>query len=333
MNAAAPLPVPVLSVRDLAVRFVTRRGPVDAVRGVSFDVPAGRSLGIVGESGSGKSQTCYAIMGLMPANARVSGSARLDGEELVGASRSRLDALRGQRMGLVFQDPMTALTPHMTVGAQLCEIVMHHEGASRAEAHRRALQIMDRVRITDPGRRFHMYPFELSGGMRQRIVIASALVLRPALLIADEPTTALDVTVQAEVLRTFRAVVEHTGTSLVLVTHDLGVVAGACDEVAVMYAGRIVERADADSLFRDPAHPYTRALLACRPRLDDPQAARLRSIEGQPPSLAGAGGAGCAFAPRCPLAEERCSRERPPLLERPGADGKSRVVACHVGAS
>ncbi len=324
--------VPVLSVRELSVRFASRRGSVEAVRGVSFDVAAGRSLGLVGESGSGKSQTCYAIMGLMPANATIAGSARLDGEELVGASRARLDRLRGPRMGLVFQDPMTALTPHMTVGAQLCEILAHHEGATRADARSRALEIMERVRITDPERRFDMYPFELSGGMRQRIVIATALVLRPALLIADEPTTALDVTVQAEVLRTFRAVVEHTGTSLVLVTHDLGVVAGACDEVAVMYAGRIVERAGAGALFRAPSHPYTRALLACRPRLDDPATARLRTIEGQPPSLAGADEGGCAFAPRCAFAQARCRTERPALLERRDPDGELRLVACHLDA-
>ncbi|MCU0760790.1 MAG: ABC transporter ATP-binding protein [Steroidobacteraceae bacterium] len=317
----------VLSVRDLTVRFATRRGPVDAVRGVSFEVAAGRSLGIVGESGSGKSQTCFAIMGLLPGNARVGGSVRLDGEELVGVARGRLDVLRGSRMGIVFQDPMTALTPHRSVGSQLCEVVMRHAGVDRVEARRRALEIMERVRITDPERRFDMYPFELSGGMRQRIVIASALVLRPALLIADEPTTALDVTVQAEVLRTFRAVVEHTGTSLVLVTHDLGVVAGTCDEVAVMYAGRIVERADAATLFRAPAHPYTRALLDCRPRLDDAPAARLRSIEGQPPSPA-LDLPGCAFAPRCALAETRCRVERP-ALEPLGTGAGTRLAACH----
>jgi oligopeptide/dipeptide ABC transporter ATP-binding protein len=328
-DAAAP----VLEVTDLAVRFRTRRGPVDAVRGVSFTLERGRSLGIVGESGSGKSQTCYAIMGLLPGNAAVSGSARLEGEELVGARRGRLDALRGQRMSLVFQDPMTALTPHLTVGAQLSEIVRQHEGSSQHDARHRAIEIMDRVRINDPERRYEMYPFELSGGMRQRIVIASALILRPALVIADEPTTALDVTVQAEVLRTFKAVVEHTGTSLILVTHDLGVVAGACDEVAVMYAGRIVERADTITLFREPKHPYTRALLACRPRLDDPPLERLRTIEGAPPSLAADAGPGCAFRPRCGAALAQCAERRPELQERAAAGAPTHLAACHLEAN
>jgi oligopeptide transport system ATP-binding protein len=315
-----------LRVRDLTVRFHGRRGTVHAVNGVSFDLDRGRSLGIVGESGCGKSQTCVALMGLLPQSAACSGSVEFEGEQLLGAPRRRLDQLRGQRMGLVFQDPMTALTPHRTVGAQLCEIVQVHDGASKAEARRRALEIMERVRIPDPERRLEQYPFEFSGGMRQRIVIAAALIQRPSLVIADEPTTALDVTVQAEVLRTFKAVVQHAGTSLILVTHDLGVVAGTCDEVMVMYAGRIVEHADTATLFAAPSHPYTKALLACRPGLDANPALRMPTIEGRPPDLGRGEPSGCAFAPRCTHRSGRCETERPLLQEfAPG-----RRAACHL---
>jgi oligopeptide/dipeptide ABC transporter ATP-binding protein len=317
---------PFLRVRDLTVRFHSRRGTVHAVNGVSFDLGRGRSLGIVGESGCGKSQTCFALMGLLPPNAECSGSAQFEGEQLLGAPRRVLDRLRGQRMSLVFQDPMTALTPHRTVGAQLCEIVQVHDGASAAEARRRALEIMERVRIPDPERRFDQYPFEFSGGMRQRIVIAAALIQRPSLVIADEPTTALDVTVQAEVLRTFKAVVQHAGTSLILVTHDLGVVAGTCDEVMVMYAGRVIEHADTATLFATPRHPYTRALLACRPGIDVRASARMSTIEGCPPDLSRGEPRGCAFAPRCAARHDRCDEERPALREI----ATGHRVACHV---
>ena len=315
-----------LVVRDLAVRFNGRRGAVHAVNGVSFTLGRGRSLGIVGESGCGKSQTCLAIMGLLAESAECSGSILFEGDEILGARRRRLDELRGQRLSLVFQDPMTALTPHRTIGQQLCEIVQQHESTTHADARRRAIEIMDRVRIPDAERRFDMYPFEFSGGMRQRVVIAAALIQRPALVVADEPTTALDVTVQAEVLRTFKAVVEHAGTSLILVTHDLGVVAGTCEEIMVMYAGRVVEHADVISLFSKPQHPYTQALLACRPDLDAAHTARMYTIEGRPPDLARGEPAGCSFEPRCAHATQACRTSRPPLEAR----SPTHRVACHL---
>ncbi len=317
----------VLEVAQLAVEFAARRGNVQAVRDVSFTLRRGRSLGLVGESGCGKSQTCFAIMGLTGSNARLSGSIRLEGTELIGLPRAQLDRIRGKRIGMVFQDPMTALTPHMTVGAQLSEIVRHHEGASRDAARARTIEIMERMRINEVERRYDMYPFELSGGMRQRIVIASALILRPSLVLADEPTTALDVTVQADVLRTFRAAIDHTRTSLVLVSHDLGVVAGVCDDVAVMYAGRIVEFGEAVEVFGRPQHPYTRALLACRPSLDGPSSGRLPAIDGQPPVPGVVAPAGCAFRNRCGLAVDACAQQLP--LLQAVRQQPPHLAACH----
>jgi oligopeptide transport system ATP-binding protein len=319
---------PLLEIDRLAIGFASRRGHVQAVHDVSFRLERGRSLGLVGESGCGKSQTCFAIMGLTGRNARISGSIRLEGEELVGMTRTRLDRIRGRRIGMVFQDPMTALTPHLTVGAQLAEIVRHHEGAGRSRARDRAIEIMDRMRINEPARRFDMYPFELSGGMRQRVVIAAALILRPALVLADEPTTALDVTVQAEVLRALRGAIDHTSTSLVLVSHDLGVVAGICDDVAVMYAGRIVEYGDAADVFERPRHPYTRALLACRPAVDAAPARYLAAIDGQPPAPVAREPPGCAFRSRCAAAIPRCATERP--MPTPCAAGSRHLAACLV---
>jgi oligopeptide/dipeptide ABC transporter ATP-binding protein len=319
---------PLLEVSGLAVAYATRRGRVHAVQDVGFRLENGRSLGLVGESGCGKSQTCFAIMGLVGRNARVTGSVRLEGRELVGLSRRQLDRVRGSRIGMIFQDPMTALTPHMTVGAQLTEVVRHHEGASRGAARDRALEIMERMRINEPARRYDMYPFELSGGMRQRIVIAAALILRPSLVLADEPTTALDVTVQAEVLRALRGAIDHTNTSLILVSHDLGVVSGICDEVAVMYAGRIVEHGEAAEVFAAPRHPYTRALLACRPALDAPASRYLPAIDGQPPAPGAKLDPGCAFRGRCPAATGRCATERP-LLSDCGRGGRHQA-ACLV---
>ncbi len=313
-----------LTCHDLTVEFITRRGVVRAVNGVSFDLEPGHCLGIVGESGSGKTQTCMAIGGLLPRNARVTGSVQLGGRELLGATTTAMRAIRGKSLSYVFQDPMTALTPHLRVGRQLSDVLLAHEHCSKGAARQRALEIMERVQIPDAARRYEMYPFELSGGMRQRVMIAMALILKPQVILADEPTTALDVTVQAEILAILRAVIEHTATSVVLVTHDLGVVAGICDEVLVMYAGRVVERAPVDRLFAEPQHPYTQALLACIPRADVASGAQLETISGQPPDPQ-ALPPGCAFEPRCPLADDGCRQTAPALRARECG----RAVACH----
>lgn len=311
-----------LECRNLSVRYRTPRGELRAVDEVSFTLDRGQCLGLVGESGSGKTQTCLALAGLLSDSAIVEGSIRFEGEELLGIGRQAWNRLRGRRIAMIFQDPMTALTPHLTVGSQLCELLRVHEQQDQIAARRRALEIMERVRIADPERRFSMYPFELSGGMRQRIMIALALILKPALVLADEPTTALDVTVQADVLGIFRAVVEHTGSAMLLVTHDLGVVAGICDQVMVMYAGRTLESAPVESLFASPRHPYSRALLDCLPRSDQPRSLTMPAIEGQPPDLV-ALPPGCAFAPRCAHAQADCVSECPPLTSF-----KSGRVAC-----
>jgi peptide/nickel transport system ATP-binding protein len=305
---------PALEVRDLAVEFATDRGILRAVDGVSFAVAPGRTLAIVGESGCGKSVTALAIMGLLPPHARVSGSIRLAGREIATLAPEERRKMRGAEMAMVFQEPMTSLNPAFTAGEQVAEALRLHQGLSRREAFARAVEMLAHVRIPDAARRARQYPHQLSGGMRQRVMIAMALACRPRLLIADEPTTALDVTVQAQILALIDELKRETGTAVVLITHDLGVVADHAEDVAVMYAGRIAERAPAASLFAVPQHPYTVGLLGAAPRLGRAAGGRLASIEGAVPDMARPP-PGCRFAPRCPFRIARCAEEAPPLAE------------------
>jgi len=306
-----------LSVRDLSVRFRLPAGEMVAVDRVSFDVAPGEVLGIVGESGSGKSQILFSLMGLLASNGVAGGQALFQGQDLLALSPDALDKVRGVSLSMIFQDPMTSLNPYMRVGDQLAEGLRVHQGLSRRDAWKAAVAMLDRVRIPDAARRARYYPHEFSGGMRQRVMIAMALLVRPALLLADEPTTALDVTIQAQVLDLMAELGRDLGTAVVLVTHDLGVVARMCDRVLVLYGGRVMEEGRAEALFDAPRHPYTRGLLAATPRLTDALTDRLGVIAGTPRS----GGAmiGCPFAPRC--------SERGPDCEVQPAfvDG----VACH----
>jgi len=316
---------PLLQIRELHVTYDTDAGRVAAVAGVDLDVAAGECVGVVGESGSGKSQLLLSILGLNDPTAHVRGNIRFAGSELLGASASVLNRLRGRRIGMVFQDPMSALNPYRSIGAQLTEGLRVHGVARGAEARRWALRLLDQVQIGDPERRLRQYPHELSGGLRQRVVIAMALACEPDLLLCDEPTTALDVTIQAQILVLLRQLRERTGVAVVLVTHDLGVVAQLAERVCVMYAGRIVESAAASALFAAPAHPYTAGLQRSTPRLDGPLPDRLPGIEGNPPNLARLP-PGCAFAPRCPHVHPRCTAAAPSLLE----SAPGRWSACYL---
>ena len=312
---------PILTVDDLHVTFQTAAGPVRAVRGVSFDVHEGESLAVVGESGSGKTVSMMAVLGLLP-TADVAGSVRYRGTELIGAPSSALQRVRGRHVAMIFQDPMTSLNPVLTVGRQVVGVLRAHSRMSRRTARAKAVELLDLVAIPEPERRAHAYPHELSGGMRQRVMIAMAVANRPDVLIADEPTTALDVTVQAQILEVLTRLRREQGIGLVLITHDLGVVAGNADRVAIMYAGRVVERDDLDGIYGAPRHPYTRGLLASLPRLDRREAPV--PIGGAPPSPL-AWPEGCPFHPRCPLAIDAC-REAEPALE----NGVACIVANRV---
>ena len=305
-----------LEVENLRTSFYTRSGVVRAVDGVSFSVDTGETLGIVGESGSGKSVTCYSILGLIPQPpGRVeSGSARFDGIDLLDCNESELRRFRGKRISMIFQDPMTSLNPYLRVSDQLIEPLLVHERVSRREALKRAIASLEEVGIQDAGRRFHLYPHQFSGGMRQRVMIAMALINRPEILIADEPTTALDVTVQAQILALIRRRQKELGTAIIFITHDLGVVASFCRRVNVMYAGRVVESGFTEDIFASPLHPYNAALQQSIPALHR-KGESLFTIPGAPPDLSRAI-TGCSFAPRCPFAADLC-RNSPTTLEEP----------------
>ena len=305
---------PLLALRGLRVSFQTPRGPARAVDGIDLTLEPGQTLCIVGESGCGKSMTALSIMGLVPQPAgRVEGSIVFDGRELLGLAPRAWADLRGDRLAMIFQEPMTSLNPSHTVGRQLVEVLQRHRGMDGVAARAEVVETMRRVRIPAPERRFDEYPHRLSGGMRQRVMIAMALLCRPALLIADEPTTALDVTIQAQVLELMRALRADTGTAILLSTHDLGVVAEMADRVAVMYAGQVVEEAPVDELFAAPEHPYTVGLLGAIPSIAAPRQ-RLAAIEGRVPAATD-WPSGCRFAPRCPFADDHCRHEAPGLRE------------------
>jgi len=313
-----------LTVTDLRTSFHTRNGVYRAVDGVSFTVGRGETLGIVGESGSGKSVVCHSLMGLIPRPAgRIEGgSAVFDGIDLLRCTPREARGIRGKRVAMIFQDPMTSLNPYVRISDQVMEPLLIHEKMPRREARTRAVAMLEAVGLNDASRRRDAYAHELSGGMRQRVMIAMALITRPELLIADEPTTALDVTVQAQILELIGRMQRELGMAVIFITHDLGVVAGLCDRVQVMYAGRIVESADTESLFRSPAHPYTQALWQSIPALQ-PKGAELFTIPGMPPDLSQQI-SGCAFAPRCTFAAESCRATRPSLV----ATGPGRSHAC-----
>jgi len=311
--------MPLLSVKDLRTYFHTRSGVYRAVDGVSFDLERGETLGIVGESGSGKSVTCYSLMGLIPTPpGRIeTGTAVFDGVDLLHCTPAQSRKIRGKRVSMIFQDPMTSLNPYLRVSEQIIEPLMIHEDISKANALKRALEMLEAVGINDAASRIHYYPHEFSGGMRQRVMIAMALITKPELLIADEPTTALDVTVQAQILELIKKMQQDIGMAVVFITHDLGVVSGLCDRVQVMYAGKIVETADTRTLFYEPKHPYTRALQRSIPSMQ-PKGTELYTIKGLPPDLSKPL-PGCSFAARCEFATDHCQSEDPVLFAaKPG---------------
>ena len=312
-SKGAPKGDPIMQVRDLHVSFATEAGVCRAVRGVNFDLWRGRTLGIVGESGSGKSVTALSLIGLLDDNAKVTGSIIMNGEELIGKTDEEMSEIRGERIAMVFQDPLSALTPMFTIGDQIAEgLITHHPDMSKQQIHDRCVELLDLVGIPQPEERLSSFPHQFSGGMRQRVMIAIAIANNPDVIIADEPTTALDVTIQAQILDVLAKAQKETGAAVVLITHDLGVVAGAADDILVMYAGRPVERASIDDIFQHPSMPYTMGLLGAVPKPHIAASQRLVPIQGNPPSLVDIP-KGCPFSPRCPLATPECSLSEPNL--------------------
>jgi oligopeptide transport system ATP-binding protein len=310
-----------LDVKDLRVEFTTQDGIVTAVNDLNFSLKPGETLGIVGESGSGKSQTVFAIMGLLAKNGIISGSAKFEGNEILNLPEKELNKVRAEQIAMIFQDPMTSLNPYMKVSEQLMEVLMLHKGMGKAEAFEESVRMLEAVKIPEARKRITMYPHEFSGGMRQRVMIAMALLCRPKLLIADEPTTALDVTVQAQIMDLLNELKSEFNTSIIMITHDLGVVAGSCDKVLVMYAGRTMEYGSVDDIFYNPSHPYAEGLLKAIPRLDT-EGEILPTIPGNPPNIMNLP-PGCPYQERCHRAMDRCKSESPILT--PFGDNRKRA--------